>query len=167
MTRAGLKIALDYGKRLPKFASLRDAKAAMFAQRDAALAALSELATAHGIVLELKPTSLRVLEAWYFELYPRGFARIGTDRRRFEAMMNFHSLAIAKATQPKARWVVTAYGFGAAHYELGVETEGTTVGLGGCEALFKAPRNANHDSAYRQYCQMWNVRREPIKRARS
>jgi hypothetical protein len=160
MTRAALKIALDYSWHLSKFANLREARTTMFARRDAALAALRQLADVHAIALELKPTNLRVLEAWYFSLYPRGFARVGTDRRAFEAMMNFHSLAIAKATRPKARWVVTPYGFGAGRYELGVEAENSTVGFGGCESLYKMPRNATHDSAYRLYCQLWNVPRE-------
>lgn len=164
MTRAGLAIAEAYGKLLPKFANPREAKRALFGWRDAGLAKLKTLAKEAGVVLDQKPTSLRTLEAWYFELYPRGFARLGTDRRSFEEMMNLYLLALAKATIPKARWVVSSYGFVGGRYELGVEVGLNAVEFGGCEALFKQPDNPRHDAAYRLYCQCWNVRREPLKR---
>ncbi len=152
MTRAGLDAALSYGAKLPRFSTVAAAKRAMFEARDRALEHLRGL-DLDG-VLDGSPESLLALEAWYFALHARrgGFARIGTDRRRFETAMGLYSAAVA-VRHAKAKWIVEEFGFAPGTYELGV-TLGLTslMGVDGmCLDWHRRTSNKYHRALQRDY----------------
>jgi hypothetical protein len=156
MSREGLAVATAIGKRLARFATAAAARCAVFAERDQALRHLAGLdGTACGFGADRTVDSLRALERFYFALYPRKFARAGTDRARFERAMAYYLGAVAVKVAG-ARWVVAEYPFVRGRYEIGVATKSQTVMIGGtCDRWHERRPNARHDALRRQFLDWW------------
>jgi len=142
------KVAQEYGASLPRFASPRDARRALFADRDRALA--------HPAVAELArtPESLVALE--------RVWSRTQRGRRALEEAMGFFVGAVAVASA-KARWVVRPFAFVDGTYEIGVEVGNTAVmGVDGMCVGFTPAKDGR--ALAREYRRMFPL---PEKRARA
>jgi hypothetical protein len=154
---------------MPAFATAREARRTLLAERDGALAHLRAIARdgEHGFTFELTPESLVPLERWYFALRAsRGWARAGTDRASFERAMAVYFGAVAKRRVAGARWVVEPSPFAAGHFELGVGVPLTCVMVSGmCDDWFKAPRNARQDALRRLYEDCWGAPRRAKPKA--
>lgn len=166
MTRKALVVARAVGAKLPKFRNAIDARRALFGQRDRSLADLRALdAERSGFTMDETPDSLLALETWYFALVARrGFARLGTDRARFESAMGFYFGAVA-VRHAKARWIVEESAFAPGGYEVGV-TRGQFSLLGIetlCEDWHTRPNNKTHRALAREYAQHF----APSRRART
>jgi hypothetical protein len=167
--------ALGHGAKLPRFATAAIARRTMLAARDEALAAVRAVAGTHGVVLDDTPESLRAIEAWYFALHGKrgGFARAGTDRRRFETAMGLYYAAVAVA-DAGATWVVQEFAFAPGTYELGLEA-GLLAILGVdvmCHDWHLRSGNAQHRALLRDYRQHFPAKKRakaarPAKRTRA
>jgi hypothetical protein len=157
MTRQGLSAAHALGTKLPRFRTAAEARRALLEQRDRSLAELRGLdATDSDFVMDSTPASLVALEQWYFALAARrGFARLGTERARFEVAMGFYFGTVA-VRHAKARWIVEEFAFKPGTYELGI-AHGKLFSLMGIEALckdwHKRPGNKAHRALSREYAQ--------------
>src|SRR5262249_39899522 len=73
MSRFGLLVARLFGKSLPRFQSLDEAREQLLAARDRYLAALEEVSRQFsGFAPDYSPESLKTLESWYFQLWETG-----------------------------------------------------------------------------------------------
>src|SRR4051812_8345580 len=107
MSRLGIKIAQLFGRKLPGYRTPDEARAALFAARDTRLAQfLSLAAKSPAFTPDGTPTSLKTMEAWYFQLLETdGFKQLGVSPEDFGKGMGvyFGHVAVAHAG---AEWCV-------------------------------------------------------------
>ncbi len=139
MTRKGLAVATAYGAKLPRFRSVAEARRALYALRDASLAALADLTP---VPLDRTPESLGALEKWFFAECPKRL------QPRVERAMGIYFGAVA-VKQTSARWVVTEFPFKPGTFELGVEQRLSAIM--GIDAMCIGWRKRSRGSLMREY----------------
>jgi hypothetical protein len=154
MSKYGLKIAKEFGKKLPEFPNYQEAERHLFAWRDEHLALLERIAEhSTSFIADYSAASLKKLEAWYFELWENNsFEKLQINRETFERCMSFYFGEVANRNG-SAKWIVEEYAFGRGKYEIGVRSGLTTIMLGRFTDLFETPSNKRRQSIYRQYQQ--------------
>lgn len=164
MTAKGLAVATAYGAKLPKFATRRDARKALYAQRDAARAHLREVVAAAALDVDLRdPDALIALERWYFATVKRrGFRALGTTRTRIEGALSLHVAALLVARG--ARWVIEPFAFGGGGYELGIELH-PLYRIAGVEGLFEDLSTASGNKTQRLMARTYREHADRIARA--
>jgi len=122
MSKSGLKIAGEYGKRLPAFGSHQEAERVLFAQRDGLVAAVVMLERKSSeFRADFTPESLNQLEAMFSESRDaQDFNRLGVDKTTFERMIGMYFGEVYVRNVPGAEWFVAEYAFEQGRYEIGV-----------------------------------------------
>jgi hypothetical protein len=123
MSLFGLKVAKQFGEKLPSFKNQAEAETILFKQRNENLRQLLEMAkTPDFFAPDFTPESLKPLEQWYFELYEfNGFSKFATTRERFESCMAAYFGEVVIRNCPDARWIVREFAFESGKYEIGVQ----------------------------------------------
>jgi hypothetical protein len=143
MTKFGLNIAGEYGKKLPAFSSLQQAEIALFAQRDSLLASLNLLWQKSSIFrADFTPESLNQLETLFFDsLDAQNFNRLGVDQTMFEQIIGMYFGEVLARNVPGTEWFVTEYAFERGKYEIGVRKGPVSLML--TNGLVPEPRERN------------------------
>lgn len=153
MSRRGLQVAKDFGKRLPAFGSQADAEAYLFSRRDQLLQRLSELAAASGVfVADFSPASLKNVERFYFTLYETdGFEALGISLEEFEFCMASYFCEVAVRNCPNAKWEVRAFPFQHGKFEIGVGRGLFHIMLTRFTDHYRMPNNKRRQKIYKMY----------------
>ncbi|MCX5659805.1 MAG: hypothetical protein NTW19_08800 [Planctomycetota bacterium] len=146
MSRQGLLVALQYGKKLPQFPGLREARRAFFLLRDQGIRELvAELKPE--VRLDYSPDSLLALERWYFE--HRRPKATGTGFPITLGIGFYFGKMLCRHAEYK--WYVEEFDFAPGRYEMGVtKGYGSIVVGNGIE-----PRKINNkrmQSLFKRYC---------------
>ena len=148
-----MSAADEYGRQLPAFDTLEQARTALFDWRDQALRTLVEAAErSASFPPDYRPESLKALERWYFELFEGpGFESIGMTRADFECCLAIYFGEVLVRHQPPFEWVVEPFAFDPSKYELGVSRPLTTLMLGRFKDLHARANNKRRQSLWRRY----------------
>jgi hypothetical protein len=117
MSKYDLKVAREYGVRLPEFSNRREAKRYYLNWRDEHLALLQKIAErSDSFAADYSVKSLKGLEAWYFELHEsNAFDKLGISRATFETCMGIYLGEVA-VRQGGAEWFVEEFAFMGGRY---------------------------------------------------
>ena len=153
MTKPGLKIAGEYGKKLQAFSSHQKAESALFAQRDSLHASVVSLGQKSlKFRADFTPESLNQLESLFFDsLDAQEFDRLGVDQPAFERMIGMYFGEVYVRNVPGAEWFVAEYAFEQGKYEIGVRKGSLSLML--TNGLIPEPheRNVKQRSLLRLY----------------
>jgi len=152
MSRYSLKVARDFGAKLPSFETLEEAQRYWTQVRSEHLSLLGSLAAnTPSFSADYSADSLKHLELWYFELYEvDSFGDLGTSRAVFETCMAMYLGEVA-VRSAGAEWVIQEFPFVPGKYQMGVRKGGTTLMLWRMTDHFRVPNNKRRQSIYRQY----------------
>jgi hypothetical protein len=123
MSRQGMVVAKEYGAQLPLFATLSDAKAKLFDQRDATLQAFAPEIASLG--LDFSPASLKILEGWYVS---NGSPLAGASGYSLPHAIGFYFGEVLCRSAGFA-WIVEEFAFQRERYEIGVRKALTSIML--------------------------------------
>lgn len=154
MSRLGIKVALQFGKGLPSFENIAQAREFFFSLRDELLAKLAEISQKEGFnfTCDFTPESLRELEIKYFELVETdSFGTLSLEREEFEACMAAYFLAVAVKNSPAAEWIVSEFAFGKGKYEWGVRKGLLTVMVPNFKDYYRTQNNNRKQGLFRFY----------------
>jgi hypothetical protein len=150
-----MNAAYEYGKHLPSFSDLGEAKVALYQRRDVLIEAIVSSAEATNLFdASFSPESLKGLEAWYFNLIESdSFQRIGVNRIAFEQAMAMYFGETLVRNSADFEWIVQEFPFEAGKYEIGVKKRLFTMMLGGFGSVADRPNNKRRESIWRDYQQ--------------
>jgi hypothetical protein len=156
MSRYSLKVARDFGAKLPSFETFEEAERYWAQVRSEHLALLESLvAITPSFSADYTPDSLKLLERWYFELYEAdSFGDLGISRAVFETCMAMYLGEVA-VRSANAGWVVREFPFIPGKYQMGVRKGGMTLMLWRLTDHFKVPNNKRRQSIYRQFTKLF------------
>jgi hypothetical protein len=160
MSLFGLKVAKQFGEKLPSFKNQAEAETVLFKQRDEKLQQLLEMAKTSGIfVPDFTPESLKPLEQWYFELYEsKGFSKLATTREEFESCMAAYFGEVTIRNCPDARWAVREFAFERGKYEMGIQKKLLHLMLSKFTDHYKQPNNKRRQRLFGIFNQLFATR---------
>jgi hypothetical protein len=153
MSRNGMIAAAKVGAQLPTFASLREAEAELYRERDRLLGELVRFARESNVFeCTFAPDTLKRLEAWYFHLLDDdAFRGPSMPRLEFERCIAIYFGEVLVRSSPPFEWFVSEYVFLPGRYDLGVRRSLLSIML----LLPKPPepreRNKRMQSLWREY----------------
>jgi hypothetical protein len=155
MTRAGMKAALEHGKRLQAFASVEAAERELFRRRDELLDLLAELARRDTVFMaDYSPESLKSLERWYFLIWEcGGFDTLSIGRELFEQCMAMYYGEVAVRNISSVEWIVADFPFTPGKYQIGISNGNGAVMRSRFTDLYRQPNNKGRQSIWREYRQ--------------
>jgi hypothetical protein len=153
MSRLGLKVARLFGRKLPAFRNLADARSHLFAERDDRLAMLKRLAVkSDSFAADGSPGSLKKMEAWYFQLVESdGFRALGITREEFERCMATYFCHVVVTNCADAEWHVSEYAFEKGKFEIGVKCGLFELMRSSFAGHHAKPANRFRNAIYREY----------------
>ena len=153
MSLFGLKVAKQFGGKLPSFKSQNEAEAFLFQQRDERLQLLLESAKNTNIfATDFSQESLKNLESWYFALWESsGFDKLRITREEFESCMASYFGEVVVRNHSDAKWVVQEFAFQNGRYEIGVQRRLGTVMLSRFTDHYKQPNNKRRQNLFKMY----------------
>src|SRR5271169_369499 len=149
----GLKVAKEFGQKLPAFASQADAQESLFKERDDRLLRMAQLAARSQVFhADFTPQTLKALEQWYFELWnSNSFDSLDIRREDFERCMASYFCEVAVRNCPGVQWVVQEYAFEAGKFEIGVRRGLLTLMTARFSDWYKEPGNKKHQKLRREF----------------
>lgn len=154
MSKYGMKIAFEYGKKLKKFHDISKAEDYFFSYKDNLLKKLESFSAQNSYFLpDYTVESLKKIEKWYFDLYEKGkFHKFGFTRNKFERIMSVYFGEVAVKNNNDAKWLVEEYAFLQNRYQLLVNREGLNMAVVNlCHDLYKEENNKRKNLLFRTY----------------
>ncbi|WP_423410357.1 hypothetical protein AABM38_10695 [Heyndrickxia sp. MSNUG] len=154
MSNKGLKVAIEYGKKLRQFEDIIEAETFFINYKAELLKQLEFVSRDFGIFkADYKVESLKSLEKWYFELYEKNeFIKVGLDRNEFEIVMAIYFGEVVVQNKKDAKWEVEEYPFVPVSYTFGVNEGMGRISLdSGFTDHYKEPSNKRRNSLFRRY----------------
>jgi len=142
-----------FGRTLPAYRNISEARTSLFAARDARLAGFKVLASKSDLfVANDTPESLKQMEAWYFQLVESdGFRLVGVTREEFEKCMATYFCHVAVVNCPEAEWYVAEFAFEPGKYEIGVKRGLVHQMRGSFTDHFAKGANRRRTAIYREF----------------
>ena len=142
--------AAEHAAQLPAFASLGEAKATLYRERDRLLAELAKFALeSNGFDCTFRPDTLKALEAWYFQLLDDDAFTVMPRRKLERCIAVYFGEVLVRSLH--FEWVVSEYTFSPGRYELGVRQALLSVMLTGPKRPDPRERSGRMQSLWREY----------------
>lgn len=154
MTRPGLKAALKYGEKLPKFKSMAEAEKYFFARKDKLLGKFEKKCQQYSFFTpDYSVESLKKLEKTYFDLYEAGsFRETGLSRDEFERAMSVYFGEVVVRNNDGAKFEVREFPFAQGKYEFYISKGLLSVAIAGrFRDLYQQPGNVRKNHMFREY----------------
>lgn len=154
MTRPGLKAALKYGEKLPKFKSMAEAEKYFFARKDKLLDKFEKKCEQYSFFTpDYSVESLKTLEKTYFDLYEAGsFRETGLSRDEFERAMSVYFGEVVVRNNDGAKFEVREFPFAQGKYEFYISKGLLSVAIADrFRDLYQQPGNVRKNHMFREY----------------
>ena len=154
MTRPGLKAALKYGEKLPKFKSMAEAEKYFFARKDKLLGKFEKKCEQYSFFTpDYSVESLKKLEKTYFDLYETGsFRETGLSRDEFERAMSVYFGEVVVRNKDGAKFEVREFPFAQGKYEFYISKGLLSVAIADrFRDLYQQPGNVRKNHMFREY----------------
>ena len=155
MSKAGLKVAIEFGAGLKSFKDISEAEEYYFSYIDALLECFSQICNDENDFFEMdfSVDSLKTIEKWYFHLCENnGFATLDVIQEDFEKMMGVYYGEVARKNNEDVKWIVEEYPFVEKKYELLINKGLLSVNvLNICNDLDNRPSNKRRNFLAREY----------------
>lgn len=154
MTRPGLKAALKYGEKLPKFKSMAEAEKYFFARKDKLLGKFEKKCEQYSFFTpDYSVESLKKLEKTYFDLYETGsFRETGLSRDEFERAMSVYFGEVVVRNNDGAKFEVREFPFAPGKYEFYISKGLLSVAIADrFRDLYQQPGNVRKNHMFREY----------------
>ena len=154
MSKYGLKIAVQYGKKLKKFKNIAEAEDYFFSYKDSLLSKLESICRQNSDFMpDYTVGSLKKIEKWYFALYEKNeFDKLGCTQDEFESIMSVYFGEVVVRNKEEAQWVVTEYPFAQTKYELMVNHKLLSMSFFNMfRDLYKRQNNKRRNLLFREY----------------
>ena len=154
MTRPGLKAALKYGEKLPKFKSMAEAENYFFARKDKLLGKFEKKCQQYSFFTpDYSVESLKKLEKTYFDLYEAGsFRETGLSRDEFERAMSVYFGEVVVRNNDGAKFEVREFPFAQGKYEFYISKGLLSVAIADrFRDLYQQPGNVRKNHMFREY----------------
>lgn len=152
MSKYGLKVGMEYGRKLKKFKNKSEAEKYFFSYKAMLLEKFETICTHKSCFLpDYTVDSLKRIEKWYFELFERNeFDQIGFTRHVFEDVMSVYFGEVVVKNHADAQWLVEEYAFAKKKYQLLLNRGGLNMAHS-CRDWYKEPNNKRKNLLYREY----------------